>query len=69
MTTKSIGTLVVTATFATSLALATAHAASFTSGGGNTAPARPASDRITTECVPGADDYNPDKCYESIKDK
>ena len=68
MTTKPSGMLVAV-TFATSLALTAAHAASFTLGGGNTAPGRSASDRITTECVPGADDYNPDKCYESIKDK
>ena len=68
MTTKSIRMLVA-ATFATSFAFATAHAASFTTGGASTTPARPASDRITTECVEGADDYNPDKCYESIKDK
>ena len=68
MTTKSISMLVA-ATFATSLAFATAHAASFTTGGGGSTPARPASDRITTECVEGAEDYNPDKCYESINDK
>jgi len=68
MTTKSISMLVA-ATFATSLAFATAHAASFATGGGSPTPARPASNRSTTECVEGADDYNPDKCYESIKDK